>query len=305
MVNESELVALFEATHGYAWKNREGWVGPGPKYGVSEGQLDLANNNLRGRAPVPRVQICNVEFNDLEGLDLPETVVELRAAVNVIESIELPPRLVYVDLSRNRLSQVPWIPPSLEHCDLCQNRLKELPPHDLVTLLVADNQLECLASLFSARLRVLDASENMLCGQLDPPASLVELRLAHNRISGTLHRVLQLHMLQVLLVNDNCFEGSLPTLPLTLRDVNLANNNLQGALPPCIVDVKELRCFDVSGNPQFNRGGFYPRGIPDLLPCLEDFAGGDGPPSRNFARQRSFDKDRFRLSVDAMHSTLL
>ena len=238
------LVALYNATDGPNWENKENWLSDEPLddwYGVtvSDGrvtelalwgnrltgpipaelgnlshlvQLSLGSNQLTGPIPAELGQLSNVE-----GLGLYENQL----------TGEIPPEL-------GQLS-------SLRELYLGYNQLtSEIPPE--------------LGQL--SRLRALGLGYNQLTGEIPPElgqlSSLRELYLDENQLTGEIPPELgQLFRLWALYLGDNQLTGEIPPelgLLSGLTWLDLPYNQLTGEIPPELGLLSGLSSLSLSYN---------------------------------------------------------
>jgi len=290
-IPESErqaLLALFNSTQGESWKNTEGWLAGGGKFGEPGTECDW-----KGVA-------CNEDESHIIGLSL--SSVELNGPLP--QSISNLQKLKTLDLSFNRLTgELPaglFSLKYLETLNLSQNRFRGSIPltkvvlRNLRSLYLGGNYLRgtisglgrfpALVELdlstnrfqgplpgsirFLTNLEVLSLQGNMLSGEVPAEIgelrSLKELSLAHNRLSGGVpEQIGKLSKLDFLDLSYNSFDGPLPA---TLRQLNnlrgltASHNALEGHFP-IFVCQDSLFQLDLSFN-QF--GGEFP---PDMSRC--------------------------------------
>lgn len=250
-VQECEaLVAFYESTNGYQWKNVDGWLSdanPCNWWGITcsnAGQnasvigLELGDNRLHGSLPP--------ELGDLSQLE------ELRLTFNDPGgdtgglSGPIPPELGNLEKLRslsffaNQLSGS--IPPelgnleNLEHLDLQANRLTgPIPPElgdisNLSFLSLAANRLDGsipseLGNLSELELLSLESTE--LSGPIPPEighlAKLETLNLFNSQLSGPIPPEL----------------GNLDNL----QELNLSANQLTGPIPHSLTNIGDLHIF--------------------------------------------------------------
>lgn len=121
----------------------------------------------------------------------------------------------------------------------------------LQTFYVADNQLSGSIPSLSGLVKLGDFSvaNNHLTGAIPGLAGLAGLysfSAAANQLSGTVPSLAGLSALRAFNVSGNSFSGAIPTLPGGLFDLEVADNQLTGALPA--VSGAELHHVDVGGN---------------------------------------------------------
>ena len=263
------LAALYHATGGDSWTNRDHWLTSAPVedwYGLAvhpgSGRvhtIDLRDNGLTGSLPP--------EIENLESL------VNLYLPGNGLTG-SLPPELgklsglEYLDLSGNDLAGS--LPPEIGSLrlvllSLSGNRLNGSIPPELGRL---------------SRLEDLDLASNELTGSLPPEigslARLASLRLSGNRLSGAIPPELgRLSRLEDLDLASNELTGSIPPEVgdlSFLQRLALAANDLAGTIPGEIGNAKRLTELDVSENPSL--WGLMPRSLLNLKALFGFFAHG-------------------------------
>ncbi len=97
-------------------------------------------------------------------------------------------------------------------------------------------------------LRILGSETRKLTGGFPTlPASLRQLDLAGNALSGTIPDLTGYTSLTLLELERNAFTGSVPALPASIRTVNIADNALSGAIPG-LGGLTSLRTLDLGRN---------------------------------------------------------
>ncbi|KAF7081790.1 hypothetical protein CFC21_085695 [Triticum aestivum] len=190
------------------------------------------------------------------------------------------PTIYYLDVSNTSIhDSIPlWIVnPSSEYLDLSRNRLVGMLP-DLLS-----------------PLQILDVSFNEIVGPIPTlPDGLLYLDLSGNNLSGALPSVIGAPMLEVLLLFNNSFSGTIPCSMLqsqqlkfldlsrnlldgrlsrcsrgfdtsTITLLKLNNNHISGAFPLFLQKCKELKLLDLAYNKFF---GSLPTWIESKLPQL-------------------------------------
>ena len=286
------LVALYEATNGSNWADRQGWLTDAPVgewHGIDvDGagkvvKLDLAANRLSGAIP-PELgnlsNLTNLSFggNDLSGPIPPElgglsSLTNLSLSWNDLSG-PIPPELgnlsnlTNLSLGGNDLSGP--IPPelgnlsNLTNLSLDQNALSgAIPP-----------ELGDLSSLTN-----LSLDWNDLSGSIPPTVgnlvNLTHLYLRSNDLSGPIPPELgDLSRVRFLQLNDNTLTGPVPYQLGGLsfvEELYLDNNDLSGPVPPEFGAMSNLRALRLANNP--GMAGPLPAAVMDLRHLNELMAG--------------------------------
>jgi Leucine-rich repeat (LRR) protein len=145
------------------------------------------------------------------------------------------PELRILSLASNKLEHLPELPDLLVSLDFSNNRLTDVSPLvdciQLETVLLSWNLLEDIPTLFQAdHLRLLACDHNKLSDWPDLPPSLLDLRLAHNRLPSIPPTVSQLSRLEVLDIGHNALNDWLPStlgFMSSLKSLKLEGNSLQ------------------------------------------------------------------------------
>lgn len=146
--------------------------------------------------------------------------------------------------------------PKLEKLHLSHNRLRKFEIQgafsSLDTLDLAHNQLAALPDDWSATpfLRHLYLSNNQLAqlpSTLGSCSWLKTLQLARNKLSSTPNYFTDLQRLEELDLSGNAF-SRFPSLPVSLRKLNLAQNQLTH-IPAAFFQTASLRYLELSHNP--------------------------------------------------------
>ena len=130
---------------------------------------------------------------------------------------------------------------------------------------------------FHCFMHSLDISNNQFSGELHPDFMMRNqnhaeiINFAHNQFSGPLPaRLNDLKYLVALLMNDNKFSGAIPDLSkaMNLRHLDLARNQLTGAVGPWVKELKNLARLDLSGNEGLTGT------LPELPQSISNFSAG-------------------------------
>jgi len=235
------LVALYNATNGVSWTNRNFWNVPGSVgdnpcgwYGISctgnrVTSIAMFNNNLSGPIPVELGQLnelrsLTLENNKLTG-SLPAQLGNLTSLRNL-------------SFSGNQLSGS--IPPELgnlvmlEQLSLFYNKLNgNIPPRlggliNLVSIFLDGNELT-----------------GSIPAELGNMQSLRYLGLYQNRLTGSIpYQLSYLTKLEVLNLGSNQLSGRIPAefeQLKTLTNLSLSNNLLSESIPPSLAYMSSLK----------------------------------------------------------------
>ena len=254
------LLALYAATGGPGWTDRNGWASDkaldgwhGVTVDASSGRvthLDLHRNNLAGPIPpelgaLDSLETLILEQNDLTG-PIPSELANLT-------------NLRILDLSFNDLAgQIPTRLGQLiglRIFNLRSNHLSGTIPEDLASL---------------ANLAELDLENNELSGTIPPDfgslKGLRHLSLARNQLSGAIPPELGgLRSLRSLILRDNSLSGALPPELgnlTSLSNLNLSTNRLTGHIPGTLSGLDGLLLLYLDNN-QFT--GLIPAELGELV----------------------------------------
>ena len=238
------LVALYNATDGPNWLNKQNWLSGEPLeewYGVTvqHGRVTgllLFSNQLSGTIPSELGNLAYLERLDLSGNQLRGSI---RPELGNLDNLEV------LSFSGNQLRG--RIPSELRNLanlrelDLHSNRLTGPIPSELSHL---------------ARLEKLSLSINRLTGTLPSAlgnlANLRELDLHSNRLTGPIPSMLsRLTNLQRLVFRENRLVGRIPLglgRLVNLQELNLQQNQLTGPIPPELGGLVNLQELDLSRN---------------------------------------------------------
>ncbi len=243
--DRAALVALYEATDGPSWTNKENWLSTAPLdewYGVttdSNGRvtvLNLRDNNLQGTLPVQLARLTNLRWLNLYVNQLTGTIpTELGRLIN----------LTSLYLGFNKLSAA--IPTelgrltNLEKLGLDNNHLTGPIPTELGRL---------------SKLTWLELQENQLTGtiptQLGQLTNFTYLELGGNTLTGPIPVELgQLSKLTRLYLYRNQLTGPIPVelgRLSKLTSLDLGTNQLTGAIPVELGQLTNLTFLWLNGN---------------------------------------------------------
>ena len=239
------LVALYEATDGPNWTNKENWLSDRPLgewYGVTTDdngrvtQLGLSDNNLRGPIPVQLARLTKLTRLILHSNQFTGTIPTEFAQLS---------NLTFLNLLGNQLTGA--IPTelaqlsNLTELDLSFNPLTGAIPTELAQL---------------SNLTGLDLRGNQWTGaiptELAQLSNLTYLNLSSNQFTGTiLTELAQLSNLTWLGLGSNQLTGTIPTefARLTnLTGLNLRRNQLTGTIPSELGQLTKLTFLGLHGN---------------------------------------------------------
>ncbi|KAH0644561.1 hypothetical protein KY284_032445 [Solanum tuberosum] len=153
----------------------------------------------------------------------------------------------------------------LETIDVSNNNLNGPIPENmslafpkLTSLNMSQNYLEgpIPSKISGIHLEILDLSANTLSGEVPSDLTigspqLFYLRLSNNKLKGRIFsEEVRPHLLSFLYLNDNNFEGALPSniFLSSLVALDASRNNFSGEIPGCIRDNRRLLQLDLSKN---------------------------------------------------------
>ena len=268
--DRAALVALYEATDGPNWTNKENWLSTAPLgewYGVttdSNGRvtrLSLNENNLQGTIPAELGQLTNLTVLYLHDNQLTGTIPTELARLSKLTSL---------DLSTNQLTgAIPVELGNLENLTglvLAENQLSGAIPvelgnlENLEWLVLAENQLSGAIPVELGNLENLTGlvlAKNQLSGaipvELGNLENLTRLWLAKNQLSGAIPVELgNLTNLTSLWLNANQLSGAIPTELGQLTNLTvlwLNANQLTGTIPTELGQLTKLTWLDLGWNP--------------------------------------------------------
>ena len=243
--DRAALVALYEATDGPSWTNKENWLSAaslGEWFGVttdSQGrviELNFVDNNLQGTLPAQLARLSNLTSLDLGYNKLTGKIpTELGRLSN----------LTGLHLRRNQLTGT--IPPELTR--LSNLTLLDLGPNKLTGKIPTE-----LGRL--TNLTWLDLGGNQLTGtiptELGRLTELTLLRLTGNQLTGRIPKELRrLTSLRSLWLNWNQLTGTIPTelgRLTNLEALTLNNNQLTGGIPKELGQLTKLTFLRLNYN---------------------------------------------------------
>jgi hypothetical protein len=208
----------------------------------SDGQLSETEIAEITTIDASNAGIASLVIGNPVGLGLFTALTNLDVSGNKLEELPLlPETLTTLDVSGNELTALPPLPLTLTTLDVSDNKLPGLPylPPVLETLDASGNVLTALPAL-SDTLTALNVSGNELPGLPNLPPTLTALDASDNALEGLPNLP---PTLTALNVSDNALKG-LPNLPPTLTTLDASDNELPGlpGLPPA------LTTLNVSGN---------------------------------------------------------
>ncbi|XP_072972782.1 receptor-like protein EIX2 [Typha angustifolia] len=125
---------------------------------------------------------------------------------------------------------------------------------NIVSLDLKFNNLEGLLPPLPDGLKLLDLSNNFLCGPLPKllPTSILYLLLSNNLINGSIpSSICELASPEALDLSGNNLSGELPQCwqqGSGLEIINFSNNNITGEIPPSVGSLTSLLSLDLSNN---------------------------------------------------------
>ncbi|KAJ4831282.1 hypothetical protein Tsubulata_038027, partial [Turnera subulata] len=218
--------------------------------------LQFYANRLNGLSEctwkLSNLEILEVDHNLMNG-----TTTKLNMSVLTISDVdsmdtvspwfwELPIKLSYLDLSRNKITRdISKLPPILD--DFCAVNL-------------SSNLFHGSIPRFPVNVAVLSLSSNMFPGTASALCSisggeLTYLDLPNNLLSGELPDCwFQWKKLSILNQQNNFFSGRIPASfgsLIRIQTLHLSNNSFSGELPPALRFCQDLDVIDVGENQMF------------------------------------------------------
>ncbi|KAM3731249.1 hypothetical protein ACB098_12G148500 [Castanea mollissima] len=240
--------------------------------------LKLGSNGFAGPIPcdlmnLTRLTTLNLESNKFQG-SIPSSISRLKNLMNLdlsfnnlsgtmeLDSLHVLKNLTTLGLSFNKLSLLGKINssasfPNLTMLSLASCNLSEFPQY-----------LQNLDKLI-----YLDLSFNNIRGLVPQwfletsKETLLILDLSHNFLTGFDQSplVLPWYTLEILKLDSNRIQGSLPVPPLSTVSYIISNNSLTGEIPPLICNQTLLQVLDLSKN---NLSGQIPECLGSLSNSL-------------------------------------
>ena len=264
------LVALYEATGGPGWKNRDGWLSDRPLdewHGVSVDEsgrvvaLNLFSNRLDG-GPLPpeigdlaHLRVLGLGGNNVSGPLPPEL-----GRLTELEGLQLGSNYLWgpIPSELGNLSK-------LRELSLYSNHFRGPIPSELGKLTELEDLLLSRNRLTGqipselgrlVRMRRLWLGYNNLSGQVPPElgrlAELFELDISNNSLLGPIPREFGgLSELRKLRLAYNNLSGAVPSELgglATLEYLDLIGNDLSGPIPPTLHGLANLRRLQLADN---------------------------------------------------------
>lgn len=278
--DSTALTALYRAAGGANWTNNTNWLADNVStwFGVvlangRVSELRLPTNGLRGSLSPAAVEalraLSGLRVLDWSGNAISGDVSALFPALTALESLNLSNTTLFGTLA-NICSLAHLRELNLANCRF-EGTLEGLCCLNRVEMLNVSNNLfsGTIPACFGEKptLVVFDASNNQLSGELPPtlgaPETLQVLNLRGNRLTGSIPAswgapagkvrasAQALTGLQRLDLAQNQLSGALPPELgglRNLRELSLAGNRFSGAIPASFQDLIRLRVLDVSNN---------------------------------------------------------
>ncbi|KAM4077565.1 hypothetical protein ACJW30_12G147700 [Castanea mollissima] len=223
--------------------------------------LNLGSNGFAGPIPcdlmnLTRLTTLNLESNKFQG-PIPSSISRLKNLMNLdlsfnnlsgtmeLDSLHVLKNLTTLNLSFNKLSFLGKINSSASF-------------RNLMTLSLASCNLSEFPQYLQNldRLMYVDLSYNNIRGLVPQwfletsKETLLNLDLSHNFLTGFDQSplVLPWYTLEILKIDSNRIQGSLPVPPLSTVSYIISNNSLTGEIPPLICNRTLLQVLDLSKN---------------------------------------------------------
>lgn len=165
--------------------------------------------------------------------------------------------------SSSSLSAVSWTLPFLQTLDLSGNIFSGGVPTTSLSNLTQLTRLSLSSNLFTgpipdsiaslSNLQELYLDNNALHGPIpdsfNTQSNLNRIELQSNNLSGAFPQLASLYRLRYLDLSDNYFSGEIPSsLPPSLVEIFVRNNNLEGKIPSSIQFLSSLQVLDLRRN---------------------------------------------------------
>ncbi|KAL4596717.1 hypothetical protein ACB092_12G183200, partial [Castanea dentata] len=223
--------------------------------------LNLGSNGFAGPIPcdlmnLTRLTTLNLESNKFQG-PIPSSISRLKNLMNLdlsfnnlsgtmeLDSLHVLKNLTTLNLSFNKLSFLGKINSSASF-------------RNLMTLSLASCNLSEFPQYLQNldRLIYVDLSYNNIRGLVPQwfletsKETLLNVDLSHNFLTGFDQSplVLPWYTLEILKIDSNRIQGSLPVPPLSTVSYIISNNSLTGEIPPLICNRTLLQVLDLSKN---------------------------------------------------------
>jgi len=279
------LVALFNATNGYAWNNSANWLSGNLEtwYGITLNSekrvitIALNENNLSGTIPpefgnLTMLDSLNLYLNNLSG-ELPSEFAYLQELRSLTlwdnqfsgafpEQLFSMSKLEYLDLDGNQFTGT--IPPGIANLQSLKNIYLGNNPF------TGNIPVEIF---YLSKLEILGIYDTQISGSIPPGIgnlpNLVSLFLSGNQLSGVIpETIYNLYNLQVLSLSRNLLTGGISSSVVKLsklRQLLLWGNQLSGSIPSAIGQLPNLQYLQLGDNLLY---GELPPEIGDLSSLL-------------------------------------
>ena len=251
------LVALYNATGGDNWNNKQNWCSERPHgewYGVTadeRGQVTeirIGMNNMTGHLPAEVFSLPGLQYLDLSNNSIAGIIPE-----EIGDAISLSALFLQCNSLTGRIPESLYELKKLSFISLWSNKISGELSEKLWTM---------------PELRDIDLSNNLITGQLTPAVrnatKLQRLSIASNSLKGTIPReITELKDLWIFkLGNTALYNGGITeaqndisgTIPEDLDKLqkleifDVPNNNLEGNVPACFSRMPKLRTLVLYGN---------------------------------------------------------